>query len=57
LYASFDEINQYFVGGRSSSPSDVAIDVLGAAAGIAIYFAVIKIARIYTSKKTKNIVQ
>ena len=57
LYASFDEINQYFVGGRSSSPRDVAIDVLGAAAGIAIYFAAIKIVRIYTSKKTKNIVQ
>jgi VanZ family protein len=57
LYASLDEINQYFVGGRSSSPRDVAIDVLGAAAGIAIYFAVIKIARFYTSKKTKNIVQ
>ena len=57
LYASLDEINQYFVGGRSSSPRDVAIDVLGAAAGIAIYFAAIKIARIYTSKKAKNIVQ
>ena len=57
LYASLDEINQYFVGGRSSSPRDVAIDVLGAAAGIAIYFAAIKIARIYASKKTKNIVQ
>ena len=57
LYASLDEINQYFVGGRSSSPRDVAIDVLGAAVGIAIYFAVIKIARFYTSKKTKNIVQ
>ena len=57
LYASLDEINQYFVGGRSSSPRDVAIDVLGAAAGIAIYFVAIKIARIYTSNKTKNIVQ
>jgi VanZ family protein len=57
LYASLDEINQYFVGGRSSSPRDVAIDVLGSAAGIAIYFAAIKIARIYASKKTKNIVQ
>jgi VanZ family protein len=57
LYASIDEINQYFVGGRSSSPRDVAIDVLGAAAGIGIYFAAIKIASIYTSKKTKNIVQ
>ena len=57
LYASLDEINQYFVGGRSSSPRDVAIDVLGAAAGIAIYYVAIKITRIYTSKKAKNIVQ
>ena len=57
LYASLDEIHQYFVGGRSSSPRDVAIDVLGAAAGIAIYYGAIKIARIYTSKKAKNIVQ
>ena len=57
LYASLDEIHQYFVGGRSSSPRDVAIDVLGAAAGIAIYYGAIKIASIYTSKKAKNIVQ
>lgn len=43
LYASFDEVHQYFVGGRSSSPRDVAIDVTGAAIGIFLFYAIIKL--------------
>ena len=43
FYASFDEIHQYFVGGRSSSPRDVAIDLSGATIGISIYYCFLKL--------------
>ena len=34
LYASSDEIHQHFVEGRHGAPLDVAIDTVGALAGI-----------------------
>lgn len=51
IYASFDEIHQYFVGGRTSSPWDVVIDVIGAAIGIAIYFSLRKL---FKDRKAKQ---
>ncbi len=36
-YAASDELHQHFVSGRHASPLDVAIDVVGVLAGIAIY--------------------
>lgn len=54
VYASFDEVNQYFVGGRTSSPRDVVIDVIGAAIGIAIYFGLRRL--ITTRKATRKVV-
>ena len=38
LYAISDEFHQFFVYGRSASPMDVGIDLLGAALGIGIWF-------------------
>jgi len=43
VYASFDEIHQYFVGGRSSSPRDVLIDVVGGLIGIGIFIGACKL--------------
>lgn len=51
VYASFDEVNQYFVGGRTSSPWDVVIDVIGAAIGIAIYFG---LREVFKARKAKR---
>ncbi len=50
LYASFDEIHQYFVGGRSSSLRDVFVDLIGASIGIGIYYGFAKIWRIHKKK-------
>jgi VanZ family protein len=42
LYASSDELHQYFVPGRSCMFYDVIIDALGAAAGIFIVYIILK---------------
>lgn len=42
LYAVSDEIHQLFVAGRSGQPSDVAIDSLGALAGMGIFILAVK---------------
>jgi VanZ family protein len=49
-YAGFDEIHQYFVGGRSSSLRDSFIDLIGAAIGISIYYSFGKIWRMHKKK-------
>ena len=41
LYASADELHQYFIPSRGGSPLDVALDTLGAATG-ALLFAVFR---------------
>lgn len=51
IYASFDEIHQYFVGGRSSSPRDVLIDLVGVLIGIGIYLGLQKLIQ---ARKTKQ---
>ncbi|HAQ29124.1 MAG TPA: hypothetical protein DCQ76_05265 [Ruminococcaceae bacterium] len=38
LYASSDELHQYFVSGRACQPRDVFIDCLGAAFGLLLFF-------------------
>ncbi len=50
VYASFDEIHQFFVGGRSSSPRDVLIDITGAAIGIGVYFLIRKLWGLYKAR-------
>ena len=50
LYAASDELHQYFVPGRSCEVRDVALDVLGALAGILLLAAA---NRIFHSLKTK----
>jgi VanZ family protein len=37
LYAASDELHQHFVRGRHASPVDVAIDAVGALAGLVLY--------------------
>lgn len=38
LYACTDELHQLFISGRSSELRDVAVDTIGAAIGIGIYY-------------------
>lgn len=40
VYAATDEFHQLFVAGRSGQISDVMLDSAGAAAGIAVFFAI-----------------
>lgn len=54
VYACFDEVHQYFVGGRSSSPRDVLIDVAGAIIGICIYYGYLKISNRYHKSLNKK---
>lgn len=43
LYASTDELHQYFVPGRSARLFDVGIDTLGVFTGIIIYLGVMSL--------------
>lgn len=45
LYAISDEVHQLFIPGRSGQATDVLIDSLGAAIGIALYLAISKVRR------------
>lgn len=52
LYASFDELHQYFIPGRSAQITDVMIDTLGVLVGICL---VSLIVRIIKREKTTEI--
>lgn len=54
VYACFDEVHQYFVGGRSSSSRDVLIDVAGATIGICIYYGYLKVSNKYHKSLDKR---
>jgi len=47
LYASSDEIHQYFVETRTSSPVDVCIDTLGASVSLCFLYLVGKVCRVW----------
>ncbi len=42
LYAASDELHQHFVEGRHAAPLDVAIDTVGALAGIVVWRALLR---------------
>lgn len=44
VFASLDEFHQYFVSGRTASPRDVLIDSIGSSLGIAVFYAIYRIA-------------
>ena len=54
LYASSDEIHQYFVPGRSARLFDVGIDTLGVLTGILIYLVLRKLINKVCRKDAKN---
>ncbi len=54
LYAATDEFHQTFVPGRSGEPRDVALDSLGALAGILILYLIIHIRSKHIIKKAET---
>lgn len=55
LYASSDEIHQYFVSGRDARFTDVLIDTAGVITGILLYLIFIKVVNNIKNKKNKKI--
>lgn len=54
LYATSDEIHQYFIAGRACQMRDVFVDFLGAAAGIAACTLLCGFYRLYQKKRDKK---
>ena len=45
LYASSDEMHQYFVSGRSAQVTDVMIDTAGAVIGLVLFYFIVRFSR------------
>ena len=57
LYASSDEIHQYFVSGRDARVTDVCIDTIGVITGVVLYEGFVKIRRMRKKRKEEILVE
>ena len=54
VYATFDEIHQYFVPGRACRLYDIAIDSVGSIFGISVFLLLVYLSDKYLNKKAKQ---